>query len=472
LYIQRIIILLVYEEEILQPCIVDVDFVALPQPIHKDDHCISFSLESDQPCDLEKIEIVSNPIQISAPLVIISEPCHELVNSHDHPTAFQVKIRMKMFKPLKLPLLLHPYPDDGYEYLPWFSGENQASAERHVESFLDFVDRFQLAHEDVIMRFFSKSLIKDVAVWFKSLRADSIGSWTKFSNVFLKYWGKYKSLDSYLADFYALKREQDEALPVFNRRFYRAYRDMPLEVRPTETTAMIYYVMGLHSDLVLLLLERKSSSLTQLFEDAQEVEENIHLSRRIRDRDFLENLQVHEQAECQYTSDSEHESYELETVLEQQRVCELFLDLDLNFQTVLEYSRDSALSSSTEDCSEENNKYETDKGQQPEGEYISDSESDSSVCAEYSKDRYDYEVYDQFVNQSEPMITNDCIENYMFLADHNPCHLNIALSSSAEDCSEENSKFEEYVDQQPEGEYISDSESDFSVCVEYSRVRV
>jgi hypothetical protein len=67
---------------------------------------------------------------------------------------------------------------------PWFSGENQVSAERHLESFEDFVDRFQIVHEDVIMRFFSKSLIRDVAAWFKGLRADSIGSWIEFSNVF------------------------------------------------------------------------------------------------------------------------------------------------------------------------------------------------------------------------------------------------------------------------------------------------
>jgi hypothetical protein len=193
------------EEEIMQLCIVYVDSVALPQPIHKDDHCVSFYLESDKPCDLEKIEIVSDLVHISAPLVIISKPCHELVNSHYHPIDFQVKICMKMFKPLKLPLLLHPYPDDCYEYLPWFFGENQASAERHVESFLDFVDHFQISHEDMIMRFFSKSLIKDVAAWFKSMRFDSIGSWIEFSNVFLKYWGKYKSLDSYIVDFYALK---------------------------------------------------------------------------------------------------------------------------------------------------------------------------------------------------------------------------------------------------------------------------
>jgi hypothetical protein len=106
---------------------------------------------------------------------------------------------------------------------PWFSGENQASAERHLESFEDFIDHFQIDHEDVIMRFFSKSLIRDVVVWFKSLRDDSIDSWIEFSNVFMKHWGEHKSPDSYLVDFYALKREQNETLPAFNRRFCSIY---------------------------------------------------------------------------------------------------------------------------------------------------------------------------------------------------------------------------------------------------------
>ena len=132
-----------------------------------------------------------------------------------------------MFKPLKLPLLLHPYLDDCYEYLPWFSGENQASAETHLESFEDFIDHFQIFYEDVIMRIFSKSFIRDIAIWFKSLRANSIVSWIEFTDVFMKHWGKHKSLDSYLVDFYDLKREQGEALPVFNQSFYSNYHDMP-----------------------------------------------------------------------------------------------------------------------------------------------------------------------------------------------------------------------------------------------------
>ena len=139
-----------------------------------------------------------------------------------------------MFNPLRLPYLLHAYPLHCYEYLPLFFAENQVSAEKHLESFEDFVDRFQIIHEDVIMRYFSKYLIKDTATWFKSLRADSIGSWIEFSNAFVKYWGEYKSLDSYLTDFYDLKRERErgEALSVFNRRFYNNYYKIPLEIHP------------------------------------------------------------------------------------------------------------------------------------------------------------------------------------------------------------------------------------------------
>jgi hypothetical protein len=170
------------------------------------------------------------------------------------PLPFKNKIRMKMFKPLRLPYLLHPYPLDCFKYLPQFSGENQISVERHLQSFEDFIDRLEIVHEDVIMRFFSKSLIRDAAIWFKGLRADSFGSWIEFSKDFSKHWGRSKSLDSYLANFYALKREQGEPLPVFNRIFYNIYHDMPLEIRPTETAAMIYYVMSLHSKLALLLL--------------------------------------------------------------------------------------------------------------------------------------------------------------------------------------------------------------------------
>jgi hypothetical protein len=58
---------------------------------------------------------------------------------------------------------------------------------------------------------------------------------------------------------------------------------------------MVYYVIAQNSDLVFLQRERKYSSLRQLFEDCEEVEENILACRRIRDQAFFKNLHAHEQ---------------------------------------------------------------------------------------------------------------------------------------------------------------------------------
>jgi hypothetical protein len=73
-----------------------------------------------------------------------------------------------------------------------------------------------------------------------------------------------------------------------------------------------------------------------------------------------------------------------------------------------------------------------DLGQQPTCEFHLVLESDFSVFAEYSRDRYAREAYDQFESQEEPMMTNDCIINYMFSAELNPCDGNLVLLSSCQ----------------------------------------
>ena len=75
------------------------------------------------------------------------------------------------------------------------------------------------------------------------------------------------------------------------------YISMPTEIRPLEKIAMVYYVMAQHSDLVLFLLERKSSSLRQLFEDVKGVKENIQACKMLRDQAPVEDIQAYEQEE-------------------------------------------------------------------------------------------------------------------------------------------------------------------------------
>jgi hypothetical protein len=118
-----------------------------------------------------------------------------------------------------------------------------------------------------------------------------------------------------------LKREKEESLTIFNRRFCRTYYDIPLEIRPTEIVAMVYYLMAQHNEFVLLLLERKSSSLRNLFEDTQEVEENIWASNKIREQAYFEDLHAldEHQEDYEYTPELQQRDSEYEVDLRQQQ---------------------------------------------------------------------------------------------------------------------------------------------------------
>ena len=156
-------------------------------------------------------------------------------------------------------------------------------------------------------------------MWFRCLEVGSIDFWTELCHAFLKCWGENKSLDQYWFEFNALRRGEEEALVVFNRRFYSVYHCMPMEIRPTETVAMVYYVMDQHPELVLLLRERKYSSLRHLFEDVEEVEENIRASEGGHMQSYLGKFHVPKEEDCQHVSDSEQEDSDYESELEQQQ---------------------------------------------------------------------------------------------------------------------------------------------------------
>jgi hypothetical protein len=187
------------------------------------------------------------------------------------------------YRPLKLPHILHDFPPKYYEYLPVFDGEPDAiSAEKHIQGFEHFIDLFEIDHEDVCMRAFSQSLKGDTKDWFKHLQTETISSWEELKNVFLKFWGRKKSLDLQLTEFYALKRQSNEVISIFSRRFSSIYYNFPKEIQPTEVVAMLHYTTTLHPDLSFLLMERRPKSLQQMFNDAQEIQHNIQACEQIR----------------------------------------------------------------------------------------------------------------------------------------------------------------------------------------------
>ena len=92
-------------------------------------------------------------------------------------------------------------------------------------------------------------------------------------------------MEQMLSEFYSLRRHEGEAISSFNRRFIRFYYNMPKEFQPLENTAKIYYAAAFPLDLSLLLLERKLTTLQQMFVDFLEVEENLKMSKKLSDQD-------------------------------------------------------------------------------------------------------------------------------------------------------------------------------------------
>ena len=133
--------------------------------------------------------------------------------------------------PLHLPLILHDFPTKHYNYLPKFDQESKnITAEKHLQAFEHFLDLFEVEHDDVYMRFFSQYLQGDFNEWFKHLHLESISTWEEFSDIFLNFWGERRPLDQIISEFYSLKKQEDETMSSFNRRFARFYFNMPKEI--------------------------------------------------------------------------------------------------------------------------------------------------------------------------------------------------------------------------------------------------
>ena len=65
----------------------------------------------------------------------------------------------EIYKPLRLPYILHDFPLKHYKKLPAFDGTiENFSAEKHVQAFEHFLDLFEIEYEDVTLRAFSQSL--------------------------------------------------------------------------------------------------------------------------------------------------------------------------------------------------------------------------------------------------------------------------------------------------------------------------
>jgi uncharacterized small protein (DUF1192 family) len=88
----------------------------------------------------------------------------------------------------------------------------------------------------------------------------------------------------YMTDFGALKKMEGDSISDFSKRFNKMYNKIPVEIKLSEASAQISYVGAFDPDFCLLLRERRATSLAQMQDAAIEVESNILVADRMKNK--------------------------------------------------------------------------------------------------------------------------------------------------------------------------------------------
>jgi hypothetical protein len=222
---------------------------------------------------------------IRAPSPPSSPPPNIPMAGENPPMTRMEAIIAARYAPLVLPQPLNALPADGYlKQLPKFTGEGDIAADEHLEAFYSFTDDHVIMHADVWMRIFVHSLEGEARKWFRALPPGSIDGIEALDNAFLRQWGDKKDFMYYMTEFGSLKRKEGESVSDFSKRFNKMYNKIPTEIKPSEASAKITYASAFDPDFCLLLRERRATTLAHMQDAAVEVESNILVVDRLRNK--------------------------------------------------------------------------------------------------------------------------------------------------------------------------------------------
>jgi len=121
------------------------------------------------------------------------------------------------YAPLALLAVLHDLPSKYAARIPTWGGDEEITAEEHVDKFNEFIDREEVDDEDVKLRLFAQTFIGEVRKWLKALPAGSIHNWVEFEDSFLRKWGNRTNRVQALSEYNNIIRALDKTIQNFPR---------------------------------------------------------------------------------------------------------------------------------------------------------------------------------------------------------------------------------------------------------------
>ena len=168
----------------------------------------------------------------------------------------------------------HNIPDKAIEKLPSFQGNNAISATSHVKNFNVCIRKWcnTANYEDVKMRLFVLSLEEDALDWFTEQPANSYDSLQAILTAFLNKFGEKKENRHLINAISNMKKNENETMEEFNKRFNELVKSMPATVKPPDEFLLCSYLDAFGVDTAYELRRKEPANLSVAQSEALKIE--------------------------------------------------------------------------------------------------------------------------------------------------------------------------------------------------------
>jgi hypothetical protein len=169
----------------------------------------------------------------------------------------------------------HALPEKAIEKLPSFQGNNVVSAKSHLKSFSSCINKWCSGathnHQDVKMKLFALSLEEDAFDWFSRLDDNKYATIKDLIEAFTERWGDKKEHRHLLAALHSIKKNENETMEEFNKKFNDLISSLHKDIKPPDTSILIYYIEAFNGEMRYQLRDKEPTTLKL----AQEMAINI-----------------------------------------------------------------------------------------------------------------------------------------------------------------------------------------------------
>jgi len=157
----------------------------------------------------------------------------------------------------------HNIPDKAIEKLPYFQDNNAISAASHVKNFNVCIFKWcnVANYEDVKMRVFVLSLEEDALDWFTEQPANSYDSLQAIVNAFMGKYGERRENSHLISAISTMKKNENETMEEFNKRFNELVKSMPTTVKPPDEFLLCSYLDSFGVDTAYELRRKEPTTL-------------------------------------------------------------------------------------------------------------------------------------------------------------------------------------------------------------------